>query len=257
MVKDYAVKSTTDYHLFSFISGNRKLNVPHLKRLENSISKRYLFSPIIVNEYYQIIDGQNRFTVCQKLGLPIYYVIAPGYGLEEVQILNTNSSNWKKVDYLNAYCDLKYPEYLKFRRFMQTYPQFGFQCCEHILSNTGSSNGATTLKECITETNKSGRIYQKSFENGDFVCVNYDYSCSVAEKILQVKDIAPSVVNRRAFVAAVIVLLKNSSFDWDDFITKLNQQPTALVECVNVGQYKLLIEEIYNWKRRQKVNLRF
>ena len=109
MLKEQVLK-TTDYNLFSFISGNRKINLAHAKRLERSFKNRHLFSPIIVNEYHQIIDGQHRFTVCSKLKLPIYYIVVNGYGLDEVQILNTNSSNWKKIDYLNAYCDLKYPE---------------------------------------------------------------------------------------------------------------------------------------------------
>jgi len=155
LLKEYVLK-TTDYHLFSFISGNRKVNMAHARRLEKSFSKKQLLSPIIVNEHYQIIDGQHRFTVCKKLGLPIFYFIVEGYGLDEVQILNTNSSNWKKTDYLNAYCDLKYTEYLKFRRFMQQYPDFGFQACEMLLAHKTLVRKGEQSKEYITETNSKG-----------------------------------------------------------------------------------------------------
>lgn len=229
----------------------------HARRLEKSFSKRQLLSPIIVNEHYQIIDGQHRFTVCKKLGLPIFYMIVEGYGLDEVQILNTNSSNWKKTDYLNAYCDLRYPEYLKFRRFMQQYPDFGFQACEMLLAHKTLVRKGEQSKEYITETNSKGYVGFRTFEEGEFVCIDYDKSCDMADKIMNIKQFAPNVLNRKAFIAALIQLFKNDNFDWDEFMNKLQQQPTSLIECVNVTQYKSLIEDIYNWKRKNKVNLRF
>jgi hypothetical protein len=63
--------------------------------------------------------------------------------------------------------------------------------------------------------------------------------------------------NRSAFVGTMIVLLQNQNFDFNDFMHKLRIQPTALVDCANREQYKTLIEDIYNFKRREKVNLRF
>jgi len=257
MLQEQVLK-TTDYHLFSFISGNRKVNMAHAKRLEKSFQRRQLISPIIVNDHYQIIDGQHRFKVCERLKLPIWYIIVPGYGLDEVQILNTNSSNWKKIDYLNAYCDLRYPEYLKFRRFMQTYPDFGFQACEMILSNRASTSPANISDKSLrSETNKFGRMYMRTFEEGDFICRDYDKSCSVAEKILMIKQFAPSIITRSPFISVMVQLINHDNYEHDEFLNKLSQQPTALVECVNVTQYKSLIEDIYNWKRKNKVNLRF
>jgi hypothetical protein len=39
-------------------------------------------SPIIINKYYEIIDGQHRFDALQKLGLPIQFIICKEYGLK-------------------------------------------------------------------------------------------------------------------------------------------------------------------------------
>jgi hypothetical protein len=52
-------------------------------------------------------------------------------------------------------------------------------------------------------------------------------------------------------------LMKNQNFEFTEFIQKLKIQPTALQHCTDVEQYTALIEEIYNYKRRDKVNLRF
>ena len=41
------------------MSGNRDINIAHKNRLKKSIEEESLCVPIIVNEKYQIIDGQK------------------------------------------------------------------------------------------------------------------------------------------------------------------------------------------------------
>ena len=64
-------------------------------------------------------------------------------------------------------------------------------------------------------------------------------------------------VRRRSFIYAMMSLFKNPNFEYTEFIQKLKLQPTALQDCTNINNYKTLIEEIYNYRRREKVNLRF
>ena len=75
------VHKTTDYFLFKPIDGNRNKNLLHINRLKKSISENYLFTVIIVNENYEIIDGQHRFECIKELELPLYYITCKGYGL--------------------------------------------------------------------------------------------------------------------------------------------------------------------------------
>ena len=49
----------------------------------------------------------------------------------------------------------------------------------------------------------------------------------------------------------------NDNFDIMIFINKLKLQPGKLYDLPTVSQYKILIEEIYNYRNRNKVNLRF
>lgn len=88
------VHTTTFYPLFKPIDGNRTLNTLHLNRLRNAMVDNYLFTVIIVNERYEIIDGQHRFECIKELGYPLHYIICKGYGLDEVHILNQNSKDW-------------------------------------------------------------------------------------------------------------------------------------------------------------------
>ncbi len=59
------------------------------------------------------------------------------------------------------------------------------------------------------------------------------------------------------FVATMITLLNKDVFKFKEFLNKLKLQPTSLVRCASSKQYKELIEKIYNYRRKNKVNLRF
>jgi hypothetical protein len=231
------VHTTTDYFLFKSIDGNRNKNLLHINRLKKSMSEYYLFTIIIVNEKYEIIDGQHRFDVIQELKLPLHYVICKGYGLEEVHILNANSKTWNSDDYLEGYCNLGNDNYKKYKEFKDTYG-LGHRECMIILSG------------------ESDHSIVNTFYRGEFKIKNYNESCIIAEKILLIEQYYDGT-KRRAFVFAMLKLFKNSNFEFTEFLQKLKCQPNSITDCLNINQYVSLIEEIYNYRRREKVNLRF
>jgi len=216
----------------------------------------HLFSPILVNEKMEIIDGQHRFNACRDLNLPVYYTVVKGYGLEEVKILNTHMKNWQKKDYLDAYCDLKHPEYLKFREFMTSYPMFKMKAAECILRNKVEKGGDSQAKELRTKENPSGRYTRRYFENGELVIKNFELAVENAEKICEIKPYFHKY-NNHVFVAAMINIFKNEDYDHDTFMSKLAATPTMLQPCVNMIQYYYVIEDLYNFRSRKKVSLRY
>jgi hypothetical protein len=235
------VHSTSDYSKFKILSGNRKVNELHLKRLIKSFEKNYLFSPITINENWEIIDGQHRFFAAKNLGLPIFYIMVFGYSLPEVQILNSNTSNWNKNDYLEAYCDLGYKPYLIMNKFMQDFPMFALTTCEALLRN------------------RSGEYYNdrsKGFEMGDLVIDNLPLSYENAKKILMFKPYYVGY-HRHIFVLTLISLFKNPNYNHLEMINKIKYQSSLLVHCSLRHQYLSILEEIYNFKRRDKVSLRY
>lgn len=241
------VNQTNDYEMFKTLDGNRTVNKLHVSRLKESFKTAYLLSPILINQKNQIIDGQHRFEAAKTLGLPVNYIICNDYGLKEVQILNTNMKNWKKEDYLHAYCDLKNPEYLKFRNYMRRFTEFGIATCEIMLIDR--SNGKQGKIEGM-------RCKFKYFEEGELEIPDYDYSCEIAEKIMQVKPYYDGF-NRPTFVRAMCGVLKVADYNHTVFLQRLNSQPNVLQHCATVMQYRLMIEDIYNYRSREKVSLRF
>jgi hypothetical protein len=249
------VLSTTNYDMFNHVDGNRIVNKLHVRRLRESFKTKYLLSPIIVNSRFQIIDGQHRFNAAKELGLPINYIICPDYQLKEVQLLNTNSKNWKREDYLNAFCDLGYEHYVALRKFKNLYPEHGIENCMTLLSNKVGGL-ASSRKEFITETNKKGAFASRTFEEGEFKVEDYENACNMADKIRMIKPYY-AYYYRRIFVITMVAMFKNKDYNHNQLITKLNHCPIPLENRINVTQQKLLIEEIYNYKSRDKVSLRY
>lgn len=237
------VHTTMDYAKFKSIGGNRKINRLHLRRLKNSIAENYLFTTIIVNENYEIIDGQHRFECIKELQKPLHYIVCEGYGLNEVQRLNVSSKNWHTTDYIDGYIDLGFKDYFVFKEFQNKY---NIGVLESIMLLSGHNS---------IPSDKNTNIYQ-NFKNGRFK-VNDLFGAE--DKMDKINLIAPYYIGykRRSFLLAMMGIFKNPEFEFTEFLQKLKIQPTALQDCSNISQYKMLIEEIYNYKRRDKVNLRF
>jgi hypothetical protein len=231
------VQKTTNYDMFRPIDGNRNLNELHKNRLKKSMEENYLFTVIIVNENYEIIDGQHRFNCIKELDLPLYYIVCHGYGIKEVHILNENNKTWNMDDYLAGYVNLGHQHYITYATFKEKY-KFSHNVCMALLGKDHKKK------------------YFQVFARGEFSVENYRKACEIAEMIMR---IAPyyNGYTRREFVCTMISLIKNKKFDFEHFLSKLKKQTTSLTDCTTQEAYKLLIEDIYNYKSREKINLRY
>lgn len=114
---------TRDYKLFKPLEGNRGVLEIRKRKVRISIeSYGYIPVPIVVNERYEIIDGQARYEVCKELGLPICYCVIPGLGIEECIGLNATQTNWTMTDYINSYAVLGNENYIRLKMVMEQYP---------------------------------------------------------------------------------------------------------------------------------------
>jgi len=98
-----------DYDLFKTVTGNRQVRPAHVKKLRVSLEQdpeTIKYNPILINEHWQVIDGQHRLEAIKQLSLPVYYIQVPGLKLGDVQKLNSASKQWQPIDYANAFSKL-------------------------------------------------------------------------------------------------------------------------------------------------------
>jgi len=244
------VYKTTDYEKFITLDGNRNLNLLHIARLKKSFKEHQLLSPILVNEKYEIIDGQHRFVAAKELGLPVFYITQEGYGITEVKILNVIGSNWTKKDFFQANCNKGLVEYLKMREFMTKFPQFTLISAENLL--TDSTNGANTTNTSSADRKKYGKA--RVFQEGLFKINNLEQATENAEKILQIKKFYKKATSQN-FVSAMMGIFRMTKYDHIQLLTKLAFN--EIEDRVSVKSYRTQIEEIYNCKSRNKISLFF
>ena len=80
---------TTDYDSFKRVLGNRKVLEDRVSKILASFDKiGYIPVPIIVNEKYEVIDGQGRLEACKRRGLPVNFIIRPGLKIEDCIVMN-------------------------------------------------------------------------------------------------------------------------------------------------------------------------
>lgn len=232
------VQSTKDHSIFRTQNGNRQVNKLHKSRIKESMKQNTLVSPIIVNENYEIIDGQHRYEALKELNKPVQYIVAKGYGLKETQILNVNTKNWNLNSFMDSYCDLGNKNYIAFREF---YEEFDFSITASLIIASGSTNEATPVGP---------------FRDGKLSFTDTKDAYDRAEKITMLGKYNQKF-NEVVFVRTMMTLLLNDKFEYSQFLSKLKLQPNALQPMRSRQQYLLLIEDIYNYKSRNKVSLRY
>lgn len=80
------VYETTDYDKFVIVDGNRIID--HVEHIKQSMKEHYVPNAILVNEKFEILDGQNRFKAQKELGKPVRYIVEEGLGIVDARAMN-------------------------------------------------------------------------------------------------------------------------------------------------------------------------
>lgn len=95
---------TKDYDAFVFPDWNRDVSNGRVVKMVESIQKvGWLPEPVLINDKFEVIDGQSRVKALQKLGMPVEFCIVQGIGRKECQMLNLFQKNWTTKNYIDSY----------------------------------------------------------------------------------------------------------------------------------------------------------
>jgi len=246
------VYRTSDLTIFKQIDGNRVPNLQHVKRLADSIRVYGMkCNPILVNEQMEVIDGQHRLMAAKEAESFVYYIVVDGYSLNEVHTLNLNQKNWTKKDFMEGYANMGVESYIKLRAFIIKNEDYNFNDCVAFCQNT-VGHVQNTLAHKVARNITQEQV----FEEGTWKFGDLNKAQDFANKIRMIKTYYLGY-NKSGFVRTMIGLLQKEIFDFNEFMHKLRLQPTAMVDCANTDQYRTLIEDIYNYRSRNKINLRY
>lgn len=231
------LRSTRDYRKFSISPRNRAISPSHVSKLAISM-KEYGWIPafpmlvVRTDNGWEIIDGQHRFMVAQKLNLPVWFVEMEGSF--DVAKINDPQVPWAIRDYTKHFSDLGYEAYREVVDFaaahgMQIGTAAGLLC--------GAVNFGTVKKRWFAGT-------YKPTERG--------YAGRVALAYDALRNINREAVDR-ALLYALMAACRLTSFDPTRLIRKAKQRPELLKKYGTRDGALRMIEDIYNSGRGDKV----
>lgn len=232
---DNTTQATTNYGIFNLMADNREPNRGHVEILKQAFSDTGNLTrvqPIIVNDHYQIIDGQHRFIACKELGLPVHFTMIAGLGINEARSMNILQRNWESGDYAHSYAqtDPDYQQYLDWKE------------------ETGYNH--STLMGLVYGSNRNGMY--AAFRRGEFEIEDKDEAIRRFNEYEELKEAGRIERNPRELVGAYLRISKSPEYNQAQMVRKLKIS----------GEFKLAangeevlrdLENVFN-RGRQEVN---
>lgn len=226
---------TDELNRFKLIDGNRTDWELRAKNIAKSVEKvGYIPAPIIVNEKYEIIDGQARFTYCKQTKTPITYLVINGLTIDDCIAMNTSTTRWKLADYIESYAKRGWSDYVILNEFIKAAESKGYGFSESVwaLSGTDTSNCNEKIK------------------NGEFVLK--DGAVKRAEEFVAFWDCFKDIKtnNKAVFFKALGYCCLIESVDKNRLIRKAHQFPRVFLNISNVTDAIDVFEDVYNDRNR-------
>ncbi len=221
---------TSDYSIFRLDPTNRDIKkVDGLVAQAKSIG---IISPIIVDENYVVYDGQHRLEASKIANVPIKYIVIEGVGAEAMIGMNTNSSNWKLIDYANHYAKMGFIDYQDIIELANTYDVTVSQIAE--MQGVSMAQGSKMLNRWYGFKNGKTRINKQYVEETLIA-----YGMFINETGLKQKS---------ATLQAFSKLYNISKFDLSRFIQKINNQSSKyeINKFQNKGDVLAAFLDVYN-----------
>ncbi len=238
---DVVIYSTEDYKRFKFIDGNRFISEKKVERIIKLIENGLdilKYAPIIVDNDFNIIDGQHRYHVSLKLQRSIHYIIAPEKKIIEIAKINTATDKWKLTDFLDSYVTTMNPDYMEIEQFMEKY-DLPLGCVITLLACGVGRDGGGTLEK---------------FKNGYFKVKKRDEAYHIISLLMDYKKYT-ELYKQRSFITAISKLSMHENYDHKKMMEKLEQSKVEIEKKQTPKDYIMQLESIFNFHNSKMVRL--
>lgn len=228
-----------DLGIFKRIGGNRRIVSSHVKKLVEAIESDtdcVRYNPILVNERYEVIDGQHRLAALEELGLPAYYIQIPGLRVKNAQDLNRLSKPWSPTDYAQSYVERGNKHYEVYLRFKKQYGLNHDVLIKYLaLDDMSTMEMFRSGKFKVTDETRSHDLCMKLSDFGEF----FDR------------------YKHRPFAMAFRTIWQNPNYDHNEMIRRLRMKPNQLEYRAIPEDYIRDLETIYNRYQDTTKRVRF
>lgn len=244
-------EKTTNYEMFKKHEHNRMISEGNVLRIMNSIKARNLleFRPIDVDANMRVIDGQHRLEAAKRLQIPIFYEIKKSLKKEDIVLLNDNSKNWTREDYLNYYVQEGNEEYIKFKRFIER-------------NNLSVAMGLVILGLASAKKErhepapfKAGKLKFPDAAHEIDAMKILDQSREVVDYISPKLEGNHQYIHGPVFRRALYIFLSIGAVEFTTFMEKLAYRIDLIRPCSRLVGFVNIFKMIYNFRNRYPITL--
>lgn len=228
------VYEETDYSVFKRLPDNRDVTEGRVGKLIASIKERYILNPIIVNEKFEVIDGQGRFEARKTLGLPIHYILVRGATSEDCKRMNRYNSVWTLLDYAVSFSRSGVEQYTRLLNLVR--------------------ETKAPISRVLRLSNKTAkRKNNELFFNGKLKFSESD--AATVERVLRIADeidealLSPNKRNE-AFFTAVKIACEIPGYNHEQMIKNCKACRASYAQASNLENQLKEFERIYNHRRK-------
>ncbi len=232
---------TKNYRLFTKSADNRPANPKKHKRLQRSLEK-YGFLPCFPlacvrdkNNNLVVFDGQHRLLLAETLGLVVYFVVIET--AFNIAAVNCTQEKWVARNFAETYAQQGKKHYIAGLEFADRF-KLPVGCAFGLLGGTVSWNNVAP-----------------DYWSGDFVIKDQPYAETVGSIYSHIIHVAPAVKNARLLEACMAVA-RVKSFDAQRLLQGVDRCREKLVSYSTRDAYLAMLEEIYNFGRKNLVSLK-
>ena len=228
-----------NYSKFTLFDNNRDINEPHVEELIASMRKSGQLMPVLVTPEKEVIDGQHRLKACEKLGIPVSYVVNSSGNSKQIAVMNNTQKGWKSRDYLKHFCHNSHhnsAEYNKIAKFFDDY-SLPFTVGISLLSDQYIANGIA-----------KDRGPMPAFRDGTFKISDLEKAKETAERLVKLKSFVPNLVKIVKFSIAFMKISKLDNFNLKTCYAQIEKNSNQFDKCVNQEDWNEAMVRAYNYK---------
>ena len=238
-----SIYETNNYGIFKIKGENRLIDTNKVNALIRQLKedKRQL-QPIIVNNEYEIYDGQHRYAALKILGWNIKYFVDPELTADNIISMNTSQNKWQTPDYLHKQ-SMENNEYA--RTLIEIQEKLGFTAPVSLRAICG---------KCINDNMIRTGNYKFTKEQYTNGLKKLQWLYNLEKEITKTRTIA----SKRAFERTLLKILDLENINqkrlYDNIVKKYGEKK---YKYGNLEECEQALEEIYNWKETTKRPIAF
>lgn len=242
---DIIVYQTNNYELFSMVEGNRGLNLKKINKIikeieaGNNMLPYYPIQVKINGKQMDILDGQHRYFISQKIKSPIYYILVrENKSMVEIARINSNVEKWTQQNFIDCYINNKNKNYIQLQEFIN---QFGFNVGTSLQLLATGSPGTEGFDRSLTEKFQDGKFEVKQWDRAVLIAKE----CNKFSASMHWKD--------RSFIIAISRIIKAGLVPLDNVVEAFKKNPDMLTKQYSQKNYVYCLEQIVNHGKQKRI----